>query len=469
MLPKKRRIENKLSIVFVILLCFVILSIVFFRYLINENDKLSGKTYPNVYIDTINVGNKTKEEILKIFKNEEDLLTKINYYIDFQNRTIATFSAVQLKTTFDTTSIVERSMLIGRSSHFPSKIFQQITALFNLKSYYFKRNIEYDKNVLKEFITNIDDQYSYPAKNALFTFENDKVTSFRKESPGLQILNNEFLQDADKQITSFNKKEQHVRIIINSKVIEPEITLSKSNTFGIEELVAEGKSNYTHSIPERIHNLSLAASKFNGVLIPKNKVFSFNDTVGDISSLTGYKPAYIIKAGKTVLGDGGGVCQVSTTLFRAALNAGLPIIERLAHAYRVGYYENDSKPGFDATVFAPTADLKILNDTPASLLIQIENDKDNNILVFKLYGKKDGRKIEISPVTVYDIQPAPPTLYQDDPTLKKGVQKQVDFAASGAKAIFSYKVTYPNGKIEDKKFFSNYKPWQAVFLNGTAD
>ena len=170
------------------------------------------------------------------------------------------------------------------------------------------------------------------------------------------------------------------------------------------------------------------------------------------------------------MGDGGGVCQVSTTLFRAALNAGLPIVERTAHAYRVGYYENDSKPGFDATVFSPYVDLKIRNDTPASILIQTEIDKENNLLYFRFFGKKDTRRIEISPVTVYDVVSPLPEMRQDDPTLKKGVVKQVDFPAWGAKAIFSYKVTRGGGEVSfEKKFLSVYRPWAAVYLVGTSD
>jgi vancomycin resistance protein YoaR len=151
------------------------------------------------------------------------------------------------------------------------------------------------------------------------------------------------------------------------------------------------------------------------------------------------------------------------------LNAGLPIVERHAHAYRVGYYENDSQPGFDATVFAPTNDLKIKNDTPAYILVQTEIDKENNLLYFKLYGKKDNRRSEISKIALYDLTPPPPSLYQDDPTLKKGVIKQVDYAASGGKASFHYQVTKDNQTIIDQDFLSLFKPWQAVYLVGTAD
>jgi vancomycin resistance protein YoaR len=188
-----------------------------------------------------------------------------------------------------------------------------------------------------------------------------------------------------------------------------------------------------------------------------------------VSANTGYQQAYIIQNGRTVLGDGGGVCQVSTTLFRAALNTGLPIVERTAHAYRVGYYEQDSAAGLDATVYSPTVDLKIKNDTPGYILIQTIVDPDSMHLTFNLYGKKDGRVAEVSKPIVYDQTPAPPPRNEDDPTMKKGTTKQVDFAAAGAKAKFSYKVTRSGATLIAQDFYSSYRPWQAVYLVGTAD
>ena len=215
--------------------------------------------------------------------------------------------------------------------------------------------------------------------------------------------------------------------------------------------------------------MALAASKLHGVLIKPGEVFSFNNTLGDVSASTGFQPAYIIKAGRTVLGDGGGVCQVSTTLFRAALNTGLPIIERQAHAYRVHYYEEAGfKAGLDATVFSPSVDLKIKNDTPGYILIQTNIDETVPSLTFELYGTGDGRKTEILDHKVWGITSPPPPLYQDDPTLQLGVVKQVDFSAWGAKASFQYKVTAEDGRVlQDQVFYSNFRPWQAVFLKGT--
>jgi len=168
------------------------------------------------------------------------------------------------------------------------------------------------------------------------------------------------------------------------------------------------------------------------------------------------------------LGDGGGVCQVSTTLFRALLDAGLPITERQAHAYRVGYYEQDSPPGIDATVYSPSPDLKFRNDTGNSILIVARANPKNYSLVFELYGTSDGRVATISKPVVTNVVPAPEDLYQDDPTLPTGTVKQIDFKAAGAKVTFKYKVTRNGETLSDRTFTSNYRPWQAIYLRGIA-
>lgn len=431
--------------------------------------KITNKIYPNVYLDNQNFGLKSREEIIKYYNDKTSKLNKTSVEVLYKDEPVATFSAQTLALKYDGKTIAERAYLVGRSTNIPSKYLQKILTIFNLKKFYFESDLEYDKSEVKDFLSIFEEKYNFPAKNALFKFKLGKVTEFRKESNGLKINSDQFLKDFEKTIFDLKSSTANKRINLTFSIINPEIKLSDINEYGIEEFIAEGKSDYTHSIPQRIHNLILAASKFNGVLIPKGKTFSFNEAVGDISSLTGYQPAYVIKEGKTVLGDGGGVCQVSTTLFRAALNAGLPIIERNAHAYRVGYYENDSQPGFDATVYGPTVDLIIKNDTSGYILIETEVDTENNLLYFKLYGKKDSRRVEVSKATVYDVVPALPPKYQDDPTLKKGVTKQVDFAAGGAKAFFSYKVFQGDKLVIDTKFYSNFRPWAAVYLVGTAD
>jgi len=438
-------------------------------YLQIEQKKYSNKIYPHVFIDEVPVGNKTKKEILSIFSERQDKLGNVSVFVSYDNTIIATYSASTLNIRLNIDDLYEKAYLVGRSSHIPSRIYQRIATIFNLEKYSFASQIQYDKGVLEDGIDRFKDTYNRPAKNALFKFENGRVVYFQREEFGNALLTDSLLYDMDRYITNLKFKPQNYTVTLRDKPVEPEITLARANSFGIEELIGEGVSNYSHSIPGRIHNVLFGASKLNGVLIPKGKIFSFNEAIGDISAATGYQPAYIIKEGKTVLGDGGGVCQISTTLFRAALNSGLPIVERYAHAYRVSYYENGSEPGLDATVFAPSVDLKIENNTPAAILIQTSVDADNMLLSFRLYGKKDGRNAEMSTPVLYDASPPPPDSFQDDPTLKRGVTKQVDFAAWGGKASFNYKVTRDNQVIFEKKFLSVYKPWQAIYLVGTQD
>ena len=266
-----------------------------------------------------------------------------------------------------------------------------------------------------------------------------------------------------------SQKPININIQIPVRVLKPKIPTDKINDLGIKESIGKGTSLFQGSIQSRIYNITLASSRLNGLLVAPNEVFSFDKALGDISAFTGYKQAYIIENGRTVLGDGGGVCQVSTTFFRALLNAGLPIVERHAHAYRVGYYEQDSPPGFDATVFVPSVDLKFKNDTGNHILVQTLIDPNVLRLTFELYGTKDGREVTISKPVISNESPPPPDVYQDDPTLPKGQIKQVDFAAWGTKVYFTRQVTKNGEVIISDRFDSNFRPWQAIYLRGTKD
>ena len=257
--------------------------------------------------------------------------------------------------------------------------------------------------------------------------------------------------------------------VIPIKILKPKVSTDQVNNLGIKELIGQGESLFQHSIQSRVFNITLAASRLNGILIAPDDTFSFNNALGDISAFTGYKQAYIIQNGKTILGDGGGVCQVSTTFFRTALKTGLPMIERHAHAYRVGYYEQDSPPGLDATIYSPTVDLKFKNDTKHHILIQTQIDQGLQKLTVSFFGTKDNRIINISKPIVTNTTSALPSVYRDDPTLAKGVIKQIDFAAGGAKSTFTREVI-KDGKIAiSDTFVSNFRPWAAVYLRGTKE
>lgn len=424
-----------------------------------------GKIYPNVSIDGVLFGGKTPEEVLSYWQQQNVPFTSARLELKFEN-TIATISGADLELGYDATLSATQAYSVGRSGRFlqdlTTKFFRGIIPLTS----YFR----YKTDLVASELDSLSHRLNIPVEEALFQFENGRVVAFRASKNGRALQKEEALARFEKAVRALPQAPTNY-IVINLPVytITPKVTTEQVNTFGIKELIGRGYSEFQGSIPGRIHNVALAASRLNGVLIPPGETFSFNETIGDISAATGYQSAYIIKEGRTVLGDGGGVCQVSSTMFRAALATGLPIIERHAHAYRVHYYEEGGfKAGLDATVFSPSVDLKIKNDTPAHILIQTKTDTKNLTLTFELYGTHDGRSAEILNHIVGSQSPPPPPLYQDDPTLKAGVVRQVDWAAWGAKASFDYKVTRGNETLQDMTFYSNFRPWQAVYLRGTA-
>ncbi len=298
------------------------------------------------------------------------------------------------------------------------------------------------------------------------SIDNGIVTKFVAPKDGIGVDSNEnkkLLQEALEKIEQ-GEKPKPIALVLTTQA--PKTALASTNTIGIEEKIGFGESTYSHSIANRIHNVGLTTSKIHAKLIQPGETFSFNAFLGDVSAKTGFKPAYVIKEGQTVLGDGGGVCQVSSTLFRAILNAGLPITERRGHSYRVSYYEQNSKPGFDATVYAPHPDLRFVNDTDSPILINAVANAKKTYMYVELYGKSDGRKAEIVNYKQWGARPAPAAVYQDDPTLKPGQIKQVEYAAPGLNTSFDYVVTYPSGEKKEQTFKTTYVPWRAVYLRG---
>lgn len=326
----------------------------------------------------------------------------------------------------------------------------------------------YDASAIDKIVNQVSDAVNRDAQNPTITIEEEKVHEFLPSKDGVEVNKQSLTEQLVAALASLETQDNdQVKVDVPVTKTAPQITMGEINNLGIRELIGRGTSRYKGSIAGRIHNVALAATKINGTLIAPGETFSFNTTLGDVSKFTGYKTAYIIKDGKTILGDGGGVCQVSTTLFRAVLAAGLPITERHAHAYRVGFYEQDSGPGLDATVYAPTPDFKFKNNTPGHILIQAQADSKNVSLVFELYGTSDGRVSSVSKPKILSSTPPLPDLYQDDPTLPAGVVKQVEHAAWGAKVTFDYVVTRGDETLINHKFVSNYRPWQAVYLRGT--
>ena len=259
-------------------------------------------------------------------------------------------------------------------------------------------------------------------------------------------------------------------ITLQFDTVTPEITDAVTGEeLGIVELVEERTTYFYGSDAARVQNIETAAAQFHGLLIPPGATFSMAQALGNISLENGYAEALIIYGGQTIQGVGGGVCQVSTTLFRTAFFAGFPIVERHAHAYRVSYYEydpgrirNPQWAGFDATVYVPIVDLKFTNDTDHWLLMETYVYRGSEALTWKFYSTDDGRTVEWNTTGPRNIVDAPEPLYRENPDLQKGVIKQVDYAADGAD-INVTRTVYKGGSIHfSDSFFTHFRPWQEI-------
>lgn len=429
-------------------------------------DTYYEKAIPGVFINDTYVGEMTKEEIVYLYEERNKNIGDSRFTFTYED-TIATISAQNLDIGYDSELISDQAVGMGKSSNILSNFFIITNAYLNGIS--LNSSYTFDGDRLREELKPFKKLAYKDPVNAKFTIENNKVVEFSQSEDGT-VLDEEriekFVYDRIPVIIS-SSENTNFEYLLPTITLEPEITTEEVNEYGIEEKIGEGVSYFVGSIPNRIYNIGLAASRIDGTLVAPGEEFSFNKNIGDISRLTGYKEAYVISNGRTILGDGGGVCQVSTTLFRAMLDAGVPITERNAHSYRVGYYEQQSPVGIDATIYVPSVDLKFKNDTGKHILISADFDPVNQKLVFSFFGKSDGRETVVSDPVILSQSGAPEPLYEDDPELPVGVTKQVDFAASGANVQFTRTVTRNGEVLIDETYNSRYSPWRAVYKVGT--
>ena len=442
---------------------FVTFVLIYFR------NTYINKVYPGVHVNGVEFGGKSRDDVEKYFASKNKSISKTKFILKYDTD-IATVSAERLSMGYEEKLLADQAYSIGRSKDSISDFSIMIQAYLsgiNLPAAY-----HYDQDELDQQLDPFVKKLNKEPVEGLFTFENNRVVAFQPSEDGRKVDTkriDKYITEKTKLLSESNNKTSIIVVPVPLITISPRTTTNEANNLGIRELVGRGISSFAGSIENRVFNLNLATSRLNGVLIKPGEVFSFNNAIGDVSSLTGYKQAYVIQNGRTVLGDGGGVCQVSTTFFRAVLNAGLPIVERNPHAYRVGYYEQDSAPGVDAAIYTPNIDFRFKNDMKTHILVQAYADLKNYTLTFELFGTRDGRVVEMSTPVVSSQTPAPEPLYQDDPNIPKGEVKQVDFAAAGASVYFTRIVKKDGKEIISEKFSTRYRPWQAVYLRGTKE
>ncbi len=231
------------------------------------------------------------------------------------------------------------------------------------------------------------------------------------------------------------------------------------------QLLASSTTSYYGSYAERVNNIARGAAMLNGRIVQPGQVFSFNAVFANSGIKDGFVEGYAIVNGRLAKSVGGGLCQVSTTLYRAVFRAALDLVARRNHSYVINFYENIA--GFDATVYAPYTDFKFRNDTRGPIKIVASTNPAKGTVTFSLWGYPDGRKAQmIGPKVSNVVQPGKP-MWQFDPALKRGQVRQLVHGRPGMSVSMGRVVTAANGAVLHRDNLpSIYKPWADFYTYG---
>lgn len=298
-------------------------------------------------------------------------------------------------------------------------------------------------------------------KDAEFEFDGKKVLKFQPHILGVEI---DWEALANNLFASFSTKENTV--VVATKDAEPKVKIGDLNDLGLKEVIGTGRSEFAGSPKNRIHNITVGMNSLKNILIAPGETFSLMKALGPIDGPAGYLEELVIKDNKTQPEFGGGLCQIGTTTFRAAMGAGFPIVERRNHSYQVGYYFENGVSGTDATIYDPKPDFRFKNDTAHWVLL--DPHLKGTTLDFYFWGTSDGRKASRTIPKKLATQPAPPKKEIPTTTLPPGKVKCTEKAHAGATMLFTYTVEYPDGTVKKEDFQSYYKPWAEVCLIGVA-
>jgi vancomycin resistance protein YoaR len=293
------------------------------------------------------------------------------------------------------------------------------------------------------------------AKKGSLVIENGKLVSFEPGTEGVTI------DDKATRREILDNWNSSSTFSITVQRDESALTGQDPERLGIKEIIGIGRSDFSGSPVNRRKNIATGVKKVNGSLIKPGENFSLLKALGAITAENGWLPELVIKDNKTVPELGGGLCQIGTTTFRAALASGLPITERQNHSYRVRYYE---PAGVDATIYDPRPDFRFINDMKTDIFIHAY--VSGNEVIYEFWGTRDGRIADQSTPKLFNFVSPPPKKLVETLDLKPGKTKCTETAHTGADAEFTYTVTYADGTKKEQVFRSHYKPWQAMCLVG---
>lgn len=307
--------------------------------------------------------------------------------------------------------------------------------------------------------------------------EDGKVQQFLPSQKGYKVNReatiasvNTWLQETistEEQVDEESSEDEEQAVQLAVDISEAKVPTADVNDLGITEVLGVGYSNFSGSPRNRVHNISIGAEKLDGLLIEPGETFSLLEALKPFTISEGYLPELVIKGDKIEPEIGGGLCQIGSTTFRAAMKSGLPIAERRNHSLVVDYYNDprNGNPGTDATIYDSSPDFKFVNDTGSHILIKTDMSAANGDLYFTFWGTSDGREADYTEPVVHRWIGTGPTRNIETTDLAPG-QKKCQGAHPGAVTSFTYTVTQPDGEVVEEVFESSYRPLPTICLVG---
>ena len=373
------------------ILAIICVSVGFYINYFNNNYIYTNKIAQNIFIDGINVSNLTKEEAIKyINENIVPGTIKVNYDGDIQE---IYPDKIDLK--YNTAEVVNEAYNYTKTNSY----FENIKRFFDLKEHSKSLYLEsfYDESKLSEVIQNISNSINIDMQNAKVYVSNSGSISVSKATIGKELdiaSTKEAIYDAIK-----NKDYKTIDLKVNTK--EPEITTEAAQS--VNSLLAEFSTKFSTNNENRVTNIKISANSTSDILLMPGEEFSYNNQTGKRTKSNGYQDAPVIINGKLEQDVGGGVCQVSSTLFNSALYSGLDITSRQNHSLKSSYVSI----GRDAMVSDGGSDFRFKN--PYSHPVYIKNVVNDGVITSRIYGNASDKKnisIKVEPYTKEGLEAA---------------------------------------------------------------
>lgn len=444
---------GKVKAVIIVIAVMVISGVVSFFSVVAATGK-TDRIFPGVALKGTPLGNKSRNEVLKTLDEYVNSLKNESITVKFGNRS-AKFKLADINLQVNAASIMNMAWAVGRQGNFLNQWQDRKNVARNGREV--PVEFSFDQNKLNSILQNLTKEFNVPPRDAELVVTPSDAVQILESSEGRGVD----LRNASEQVMSIINGESAPEIVLKIVNLKPVLTTQDLENMRVNGELARFTTYFDAKKTNRVFNIRVAAQALDGRMIKPGEVFSFNEVVGPRSQEAGYKLAPSILNNEFIDSLGGGVCQVSTTLYNTLLQADMEIVERSNHSLTISYVPI----GQDAAVAYGYKDLKFKNNLPGAVIIK--STVSGNTVTLKLFGdvaEKKSVHIVNNIVKEYPFQ----IVYKNDATLAQGSQR-VDQKGTKGYRVMSRKSVYQNGQMLGEKPLSEsyYKPLNEIILVGS--